>query len=154
MVAWAFGLAGCDLGYGASFGYPSEPPVPPGASIIAKAEGWDDDDPMRGREVVIDTAKAGPAELVGFYREQFPPSEGWLDGQPDADVGGGHLLCLVNQSDDGYDVYVEIYPYWGDFESAGPHRYLMSVSRLYVPEGRERKVNRCGLAGIWYPRNL
>jgi hypothetical protein len=127
--------------------------VPPNATAIATAKGWDDDDPMRGREVVIDTGSIREVDLVEFYREQFPSADGWVDGVADRDVGGGHLLCLVSHADDEFDEYVEIYPYNSNSKSAGPHRYEVSVSRLYVPEG-ERTINRCGLAGIWYPTNL
>lgn len=151
----ATALTACGQGYGADFDYPNEPPTPPGATVIADAKGWDDDEPMRGREVVIDIEEVRPAELVEFYRERFPSSEGWLQGKPDADVGGGHLLCLVNQSDKRFDEYVEIYPYARRFKSAGAHRYLVSISRLYVmPEWGKRTVNRCGLAGAWFPTDL
>jgi hypothetical protein len=156
LAACAFGMTAvtaCDLGYGANFDYPTKPPLPPGATAIATAKGWDDDDPMRGREVVIDMASDRQADLVSFYRERFPSADGWVQGAPDSDVGGGHVLCLVNHADEGFDEYVEIYPYRGGSKSAGPHRYIASVSRLYVPKG-ERTVNRCGLAGIWYPTNL
>ena len=158
LIACAFGLtalAACDLRFGASFDYPNQPPLPSGSTVIAKAKGWDDDDPMRGREVVIDIGTARPAEVVEFYRERFPPTEGWLQGAPDPDVGGGHLLCLVRHSDKEFDEYVEIYPYHRGFKSAGPHRYLTSISRLYVmPEWGKRTVNRCGQASIWFPTNL
>ena len=64
-------------------------------------------------------------------------------------------MCLVSHSDKRFDEYVEIYPYDRRFKSAGPHRYLASISRLYViPERGERTVNRCGLAGIWFPTDL
>jgi hypothetical protein len=66
---------------------------------------------------------------VAYYRDQFPSARGWLDGKPDADVRGGHLLCLVNHSDDGFDQYVEIYPYSGKLEVSGP----ASVHRVSEP---------------------
>lgn len=148
-------LAACDsLGYGADFDYPNEPPVPPGATVIAKEKGWDDDDPMRGREVMIDIGSSRPAELVAFYRDRFPSTEGWLQGTPDPDVGGGDLLCLVGHSDEGYDEYVEIYPYHRHFESAGPDRYIASISRLDAVDDGERAVDQCGLAAIWFPTDL
>jgi hypothetical protein len=134
---------------------PSDPPVPPGASVVAKAKAADDDDPMRGREVVIDTATAGPTETVAYYREQFSATEGWLDGTPDPDGGGGgHLLCLVSHAHDDFDEYVEIYPYGNGSKPAGPHRYLVSISRLHVPEADKRNVERCGLASAWFPTDL
>lgn len=55
-------LTGCDVGCGANFDYPSEPPLPPGATVTVQAKVWDDDDPMRGREVVIDVGSAPQAE--------------------------------------------------------------------------------------------
>lgn len=157
-MACAFGLTAltaCSVGYGANFSYPKEPPAPPGASVIAHAKGWDDDDPMRGREVVIDIGSVRRVELVKFYRERFPSAAGWLQGAPDPDAGGGHLLCLVSHSDKEFDEYVEIYPYDSSFTSAGQHRYLVSISRLNVmPDWGERTVNRCGLASTWFPADL
>ena len=150
-------LTGCDpgSGYGASFDYPNDPPVPPGATVVATAKGWDDDDPMRGREVVIDLGSAGPADLVELYRERFAPKSGWRQGRPDADTGGDDLLCLVSHAAAGFDEYVEIYPYDGSFASAGPHRYLARISRLYVmPEPGKRTDDRCGVAGVWFPLDL
>ncbi len=157
LTIYAFGaaaLAACGLGYGANFDYPNEPPLPPGATVITHAKGWDDDDPMRGREVVIDIGSARPAELVAFYDERFPSAEGWLPGAPDPDVGGGHLVCLVSHSDERFDEYVEVYPTHGSRKSTRPPRYVVSISRLCaMPERDERTVNRCGLAGNWYPTN-
>ena len=82
---------------------------------------------------------------MAYYREQFPTTEGWVEGKPDPDVGGGHLLCLVNNADDEFDEYVEIY------EQFTGSRYLVSVSRLHVHDENDRTINRCGLAGNWYP---
>ena len=146
-------LSACGTGYGADFGYPSEPPVPTGARVIATATGWDDDDPMRGREVVIDTGNAREADLVEFYRDRLPASDGWVDGTSDPDVGGSHTLCLVSNADRSFDVYLEVYPYGAGSKSSGPHRYLVSISRLYAQDGG-RTTTRCGLASIWYPTNL
>jgi len=157
LTIYAFGttaLAACGLDYGANFDYPNEPPLPPGATVITDAKGWDDDDPMRGREVVIDIGSARPAELVAFYGERFPSAEGWLPGAPDPDVGGGQLLCLVSHSDERFDEYVEVYPTHGRFKSTRRHRYVVSISRLYVmPEWGERTVNRCGQAASWFSTN-
>lgn len=135
IIGCALSLTSCNPTYGSSFDYPSEPPVPPGASIIAKAEASDSDAPMRGREIVVETPTGRRAETITDYREQFPATEGWSDGTPDLDVGGDHLLCLVNHSDDGFDEYVEIYPYNRQFESGGPHRFLVLISRLSVVSG-------------------
>jgi hypothetical protein len=151
-------LTGCgsDFNYGANFGYPSEPPVPPGAAAVVSAKGWDDDDPMRGREVVIDIGKMKPAKLTRFYRGQFSVATGWHEGAPHEEVGGGYLLCLVRHMDERFDEYVEIYPHnRRRDESSGPSRYLASISRLEA-ESRagKRTVDRCGLASIWYPSRL
>lgn len=48
---------------------------------------------------------------VDFYRERFPSAAGWRQCEPELDVGGGHLLCLVRHSEKRFDEYVEIYPY-------------------------------------------
>lgn len=148
-------LTACDASYGTKFGYPRQLPPPAGATVIADAAGRDDDDPMRGREVVIDLGSGGPSKLLEFYTERFPSAEGWQEGTADPDAGGGHLLCLVNHADKRFDEYVEIYPYDRDFSSGGPHRYLASISRLYVPpEQDERTANRCGVARMWFPTDL
>lgn len=149
-LAW---LTGCSvLEYGANFDYPPEPPTPPGATVVASADGSDDDDPMRGRQVVLDIGNTSTTALVKFYGDRFPTAEGWAEGTALPDVGGGHLLCLVSQSHRDFDEYVEIYPHQGDDKSAGPHRYRVSISRLYVsPEWDERTVDRCGLAARWFP---
>jgi hypothetical protein len=147
---------GTSSDYGANFEYPNTPPVPDGAIVVVRATGHDDDDPMRGREVVIETGSTRQAELLEFYDEQFPSTAGWLQGTPDDDVGGGHLVCLARHSDKRFDEYLEIYPYDGDeFKSSSPNRYIVSISRLYVsPEWGKRTANRCGLASIWFPMDL
>jgi hypothetical protein len=152
--ACALGLSACGFGYGASFDYPDEPPTPGGTTVVAKATGSDDDDPMRGREVVIDLGNTRPDDLVEFYREQFPSSDGWSEGQAQSQFGGGHLLCLVRNSDDDFDEYVEIYPYDGRAKSEGRRRYRVSISRLSVGSDDERSVDRCGVADDWFPSNL
>lgn len=119
-----------------------------------KAKGFDDDDPIRGREVVIAAPGTSRSELVAYYRDQFPTDAGWLEGTPYNVVGVGHLLCLVNHSGDGFDEYLEIYPYTEGFKSAGADRYLVQLSRLYAGSDDERTVNGCGLASIWFPMDL
>jgi len=109
---------------------------------------------MRGREIVIDIGNAPQGELLAFYRTQFPSTAGWQQGAADPDVGGSHLLCLVNHSDTRFDEYVEIYAHQHGFTSAAPHRYLVSISRLDAADRSERTVNQCGLASIWYPTDL
>lgn len=139
-------MVGC-IGYGAEFDFPAEPPVPEFAEVVAQSDGSDDDDPMRGRAVVIEVGDHGLSDLLGFYREQFPAEAGWRAGAPDPDVGGGHELCLVNNGSSDYDEYLEV-----NEQSARPNRYWVSLSRLHVrPEWGERTVNRCGLARIWFP---
>jgi hypothetical protein len=142
------------LSYGANFDYPSEPPPPPGATVIAAAQGWDNDDPMRGREIVIDIGSARQVELLEFYRTHFSSTAGWRQGKADPDNDDDRLLCLVSHSDTRYDEYVEIYPYHQGFTSAGPHRYLVLIGRLQVSAGGERTVDLCGVAGAWFPTDL
>lgn len=151
--------AACAPIYGASFDYPNEPPVPPGATVIADAKGWDDDDPMRGREVVIEFRNAEQDELVEFYRKSFPSTAGWSEGTAAPEDTDWHLLCLVSHADEDFDEYVEVFPYDDDsydrdLKSAGPGRYLVSISRLHAtPEREERTTDRCGQASVWYPIN-
>jgi hypothetical protein len=153
---WAVMLmaqAGLD---GADFGYPAAPPVPAFGAVVEEADGFDDDDPMRGREVLIDIGDHTQADLVDYYRRQFTEADGWLAGTagPD-DVGGG--LCLVNHSDDRYDEYVEVYKYDGVFagRSGRPGHYLVSISRLSETlDGEKRTADRCVEASTWYPTNL
>ena len=136
LVAAAHVLATFGTGYGANFDYPNKPPLPPGATVIAQSKGWDDDDPMRGREVVIELGTAPQAELMEVYRKRFPSTAGWRQGTPEPEIGGGHLLCLVRASERRFDEYLEIYPYGRRFKSDGAHRYLASIGRLQVsPEG-------------------
>lgn len=153
-------LTSCSPIFGVGFDYPSEPPVPPEGTVVAEAKGWDDDDPMRGREVVIDMGSAQEADLLDFYRERFPTAEGWVEGTAAPEDADWHLLCLVSHADDDFDEYVEIFPYdrdmYGrDFKSAAPGRYKVSISRLYAKsEEGKRTANRCGLASIWFPIDL
>lgn len=145
-------LTACNPVYGAAFDYPNEPPVPPGATVIADAKGWDDDDPMRGREVVIDIGSTPQDDLVEFYRERFPAAEGWLEGTSAREDAGWHTLCLVSHANEDFDEYVEIVPHDGDAKSAGPGRYLVSISRLHaVPDQGERTSDQCGQASAWFP---
>lgn len=149
--------------YGAGFDYPATPPQPAFATMVAKADGFDDDDPMRGREIVLDIGTHTESELVDFYREQFPASAGWMEGSPE--VGGerdDYIVCLVSNAASGYDEYVEVYRYDGRFTngletgpSGGPNRFVVSISRLSVAEEwGSRTVNRCGEAAGWFPSDL
>jgi len=152
---WLLGatlLAACGLDldtgdYGADWDYPDEPSVPTGAVIVADGTAWDDDDPIRGREIVVDIGDATKTDLVRFYRDQFPAADDWVEGSPDADLGGGHLLCLVKQSPQTYDEYLEIYPHKSpDFEYGSHGRYLIAISRVSA----RHEVSRCGAAFAWY----
>ncbi|MFZ2502097.1 MAG: hypothetical protein WAW88_05460 [Nocardioides sp.] len=148
-------VVGCGVPYGANFDYPEAPPTPGFGSVVAHADGIDDDDPMRGREILIDIGTAKPEELVAFYRARFPDDAGWKQGTDDPDVGGGEILCLVNHSDSRYDEYLEIFKYVSGSRSGGPGRYIVSLSRLHADsESGKRTVSRCGLASIWFPSNL
>ena len=135
-------------GQATSFGYPQRPPVPTGATLMATAEGSDDDDPMRGRELLIDVGSADSRSLFDFYRERFPESGGWTEEQPASTPS----LCLVNRESSDYDEFVEVVPYRGSAHDAGPHRFLVWTSRLHVRSNpNESPRNRCGFSGIWFP---
>jgi hypothetical protein len=130
---------------------------------VAEADGFDDDDPMRGREIVIDIGSHTESELVDFYREQFPASAGWMEGSPEVDGGSDdYSVCLVSNAASGCDEYVEVYRYDGRFTngletgpSGGPNRFVVSMSRLFVAEAwGARTVSRCGEAGGWFPSDL
>ena len=142
---------------GADFDFPAAPPVPTFGTVVEQADGFDDDDPMRGRESLIDIGDHRQSDLLYYYRRQFTEADGWLTGTagPD-DVGGG--LCLVNHSDDRFDEYVEIYKYDDVFagRSGRPGHYLVSISRLDVALDRDNKrtTDRCAEASTWYPTNL
>jgi hypothetical protein len=163
-VSGVFGLVGGAVlafgmllmsSYGADFEYPAAPPAPVFATAVTHADGFDDDDPMRGRESVIDVGAHTEAELVAFYREHFPESEGWSDGSPEVDSRDDFSLCLVNTGQSGYDEYVEVYHYGDNFKSGGADRFVVSISRLFVsPDWGSRTTDRCGLAGIWFPSDL
>jgi len=88
----ASALAGCGVSYGTEFDYPGQPPLQAEAGIVAGAQGWDDDDPMRGREIVLDIGTMPRDEFLAFYRMQLPSTAGWQQGNADPDVGGDQLL--------------------------------------------------------------
>lgn len=150
----ASALVGCGVNYGPDFDYPGQPPLQAEVGIVAGAQGWDDDDPMRGREIVLDIGTMPRDEFLASYRTMFPSTAGWQEGTPDPEIGGDQLLCLVSHSDPRYDEYIEIYDYENGFASAGPHRYLVSISRLEAAEHGERAVDQCGVASGWYPADL
>ncbi|MCW2846570.1 MAG: hypothetical protein JWR90_544 [Marmoricola sp.] len=141
--------------YGADFDYPSAPPTPAFAEMIAHAEASDDDDPMRGRERVIDIGERTEHSLVAYYRQHFPQSKGWSDGSSQPASPADFSLCLVNSSESGYDVYLEVYRYDHSFTSGGDGRFMVSISRLYVrSDWGPRTTDRCGVAGAWFPSDI
>lgn len=128
---------------GPAFDYPSQPPVPEGAQVVVQAKGSDDDDPMRGREVVLDLGNESPHELFQFYRHQFTAERGWVDRTTSA---RHRYLCLANRESSDYTEYLEIMPFSGTARYAGARRYIIWRSRLH-----KSRTNRCGLSGVWFP---
>ncbi|TCJ21583.1 hypothetical protein [Nocardioides jejuensis] len=156
-LAGAFGVVGAAVlglawmlvsSYGADFDFPAAPPTPGFATTVAKADGSDDDDPMRGREVVIDAGTHTEAEVLAFYRTHFPHSSGWADGSAEEDGRTDFSLCRVRTDNSDYDEYVEVY-------GRGGGQFLVSVSRLFAnSDWGPRRADRCGLAGIWFPSQI
>jgi hypothetical protein len=135
---------------GGTFDYPKQPPVPPDAKVVASASGSDDDDPMRGRELVVDIGAADAQKLLQFYRERFPQSAGWADETPDDTSDDS--LCLVNRESSDYDEFMEFIPYRGTSRYAGPGRFLVWTSRLHTRSNpNQSPKNRCGFSLIWFP---
>jgi hypothetical protein len=117
-------LTGCTF-YGASFDYPDEAPIPDSATVVVTDKGWDDDDPMRSRQQVIDFRGSAPAALLDFYREAYPASEGWEE----AKVDGSAELCLVNRSNEDYTEVLEVFRYRGTRVRPTPGRHLALIHR-------------------------
>lgn len=138
-------LFGCSPMYGADFEYPSEVPVPESATVLATDKGWDDDDPMRSRQRVIDIRDGSLPALLDFYRQTFTTSDGWTSVK----VSSDQELCLVNRSDDRYTELLEVFPYSGARVEHRPGRYLVMTSRI---EQVGRKP--CGVATAWIPSDL
>jgi len=131
IVLSAVALSACGLVYGANFGYPDAAPVPDSAQVVASDTSWDDDDePLRSRQQVVDLGSGSEAELLAFYRNAYPPSEGWKDGAVEQGVDADHKLCLVNMENSDYVEVVEVYEYGGTRVPASPSRRLVLVSRL------------------------
>lgn len=119
-------LSGCvGSGYGASFDYPSPPPVPTGTSVVVEDTGADDDDPIRSRVLVLDTQTIADGELKDSYRDAYPRSDGWAPAQRPH----GADLCLVNRTDDEFTQVLEVYPYAGSQVAGKPERRLVVLSR-------------------------
>src|SRR6478735_5188576 len=95
--------------YGAAFGYPNEPPIPPGATIIASDTGQDDDDPIRSQIQVIDAQRSTAGELLAFYRAPYPESACWETVNPES----WQELRLVNRASDGYTQVLDVSDYGG-----------------------------------------
>src|SRR5689334_20512990 len=91
-VLAAVALSACQPIYGAGFGYPDAPPVPDGTLVVASDTGSDEDDPIRSRQQVVDLGTTSEADVLAFYRNAYPPAQGWKDQPPDAET----KLCLVN----------------------------------------------------------
>lgn len=127
--------------YAVSLDYPQAPPVPPGSTVLAEGEGWDNDDPIRTRAVVVDSADE--QALLDFYRQAYPELK---------DVAvTSQALCLVKQRAD-YTEVVDVWAYEGTRVPAQPGRYLVSSSR-YLGTGPGPK-GYCGHSGGWLPIDL
>lgn len=123
-------LTGCQSTYGASFDYPEAAPVPHGVSVVATDTGWDDDDPIRSRQQIVDLGATTQPDFLAFYRDAYPGSEGWTDGK----MRGDQQLCLVNKSDPDFTEVVEVYKYGGTRVPVTPARRLVTVSRIEHPD--------------------
>lgn len=146
----ASSLGGCGLLYGADFGYPSAPAAPDGARVLVTARAADDDDPMRGRVLVLDLGGAEAAEVGSSYREAYPADDGWIDLRL---TSGDQRLCLVRRTDEGWTDYVEVFRYRGSRVEAQPDRVLVMRSRIAnVTPDTERRT--CGLATGWVSPDL
>jgi hypothetical protein len=141
-------LLACAPIYGASFGYPDDPPTPDSASSVLSDEGWDDDDPIRTRVRVVDSGAGDQqgAALLDFYRETFGPQDGWTEEDPT----GEQVLCLVNQSDERFTQVIDVFPYAGSRVDVRPGRYLVMNSRIEEPDTDDA----CGIATSWIPSDL
>lgn len=140
------GVSGCEPEYGANFGYPKTPTVPPGASIVSKDSGRNDDVPMRGREIVFDT-HFSEHEVVNFYRERFGQQNGWATEA--SSVGDNPLLLCVVKHSKEYDQYLELYS--GDATDK-EGRFTVRLSRLEaLSKNAVDPGDRCGTSIIYYP---
>ncbi|MFE7227049.1 hypothetical protein ACFU7D_19800 [Nocardioides sp. NPDC057577] len=140
-AAAACALTACNaISYGAEFGYPEAAPVPDGVEVVATDKGWDDDDPLRSRQQVLELGDMAQADLIEFYQAAYPASEGWTEGE----ASDPEQLCLVNDADPGYTEVVETYQYEGDRVRVSPTRRLVTVSRIKDPDPEV-----CGVALAW-----
>jgi hypothetical protein len=149
IVLSAVALSACSLIYGANFGYPDAAPVPDTAQVVASDTGSDDDDPLRSRQQVVDLGTGSEAELLAFYRNAYPPSEGWKDGAVEPGIDADHKLCLVNTENSDYVEVVEVYEYHGTRVPASPSRRLVLVSRL-AGQGEDS----CGFVFGWVSTDM
>ena len=129
-VAVVVMLPACQSTYGATFDYPEAPPVPHGVTVLATDKGWDDDDPIRSRQQVVDLGAMAQADFLAFYRDAYPDSDGWTDGKS----LGDQQLCLVNKGDSDFTEVVEVYAYGGTRVPMTPARRLVTVSRIEHPD--------------------
>jgi hypothetical protein len=145
-AAAACALTGCsETLYGADFDYPEVAPVPAGVEVLASDKGWDDDDPLRSRQQILELGDMTQAELIEFYQAAYPASEGWTEAKAD----DPEQLCLVNKENSGYTEVVEVYEYEGERVRPSPTRRLVTASRIERPDAEV-----CGSALAWINTDL
>lgn len=145
-AAAACALTACKaISYGADFGYPEAAPVPDGVEVLATDKGWDDDDPLRSRQQVLELGGMAQADLIEFYQAAYLASEGWTEGE----ALDPEQLCLVNSEHSEYTEVIETYQYNGDQVPASPTRRLVVVSRIKNPN-----PEMCGSALPWISSGL
>lgn len=135
-------FAGCGF-FAPAPDYPAELPVPPLASIVLSDTGFDDDEPMRSRQQVLDIPNASANDLLGFYQGMFPETRGWSA----KDTTDGQLVCLSRESDEGFYEFVELFTYEGSRIDTHPDRFLSTASRFQDPAD-------CSSALAWVPSDL
>lgn len=140
-----FALTACQSITGARLDYPQAAPFPAGTAVLVADKGRDDDDPIRSRQQVLDLGATTQADLVEFYRDAYPSSEGWQD----AKMRGDQQLCLVNKENSEYTQVVEVEMYGGTRLPVTPKRRLVTVSRIEHPD-----QHVCGLASAWTSLDL
>lgn len=139
-------LAACQPLYGAGFDFPDAAPVPAGATVVATDTASDDDDPLRSRQQVLDLGTTTTQdELLAFYRDAYPVSEGWRE----VERSGPDQLCLVDDEDPDRTDVVEVVAWTGTRVPSAPTLRLVSVSRFERPD-----PDVCGLSLAWTSTDL